>query len=83
MFICEDCGHVFEEDGAFTYIEGHGFNDGLGEVFKLCPLCKSTEISIAKYCYGCDEYFSGEYVEVANGDTYCEKCFIIKDTFND
>lgn len=81
--MCEDCGHIFNEEDAVKYLDRHGFNDSLGEEFRLCPKCKSTEISIAQYCYGCDEYFIGDYVEVANGDTYCENCFMLKNTYDD
>lgn len=80
MLICENCNAAIEEDNCGTYWDMHGFEYGLGESYHQCPYCKSLDVHNAVLCSGCDEYFCGEYVQVASGEIYCEKCFVTKDT---
>jgi hypothetical protein len=80
MLLCTNCNTPIEENECGTYTEMHGFDGGIGEEYPQCPHCKSTDVYGAMLCSGCDEYFCGEYVQVLNGDVYCERCFTIKDT---
>lgn len=37
MYICENCGEIFNEPR--TYYESHGFTDGRYEQRSCCPVC--------------------------------------------
>jgi len=57
MYICNDCGEVFE-DCKVVY-EPHPY--GMGSAYEkwyLCPHCDSTDIDEAKECERCGEYFA-------------------------
>ena len=80
MLLCTNCYSSIEENECGTYTDMHGFEYGLGETSWQCPHCKSTDVYNAVLCDGCNEYFCGDYVQVSNGNIYCEECFVIKDT---
>ena len=61
MYICEDCGHVFETPEKFA--EAHG------EHYEGCPECGSS-FAVADECKDCGEYFS---IHDLNGGI-CEDC---------
>ena len=54
MLYCLDCGAVFAEENAGTFLEHHG---ALGaERWQCCPECRSTEIVSAACCQHCGTY---------------------------
>lgn len=56
MFICMDCGHVFEE----PRVEHERMADFWGapawEEFGVCPNCGSVEYDTAEQCERCGEW---------------------------
>ncbi len=67
MLRCEECGHIFENGEQTEWIETHGFNDGTGEHFSGCPICKGSFEEVDP-CPICDSYN-----HEAN-ETYCDNC---------
>lgn len=69
MFICNECGHIFDEPG--TWNEYHPYGEGyVAESWSGCPHCHEG-YSEAVECECCGEYFAKE--EMHNG--MCEECF--------
>lgn len=71
MYICFDCGLVFENLRCYT--ERHGLDDPPYETYYGCPECGGA-YGTTMCCDGCGEWIRGEYVEV-KGSNYCENCF--------
>ena len=68
MFICTDCGRVFEEPK--KHIEYHPYGEGYaGEEFYFSPCCNSG-YDEAEECEFCGEYHSAEDLY----DGVCEHC---------
>ena len=55
IYICEGCGHVFEEP--MEWEERHGFTHGPFEKWSLCPVCQDG-YSEAFMCDMCGEWKS-------------------------
>lgn len=76
MYICRDCGRVFDNPAFF--FENHGFDYGPAEKWDCCPFCGSVSFDEAVYCDGCHEAVSEEEAVTirANDRTYhfCEAC---------
>lgn len=68
MYRCEACGHLFEEGEEYRWTETHGFNDGLGEQFSGCPVCKETGYYEVKPCKNCASYNHHE------DEKFCDEC---------
>lgn len=66
MYVCEECGHLFEEGEQKTYKESYG------EEFVGCPLCggnfKETEP-----CEICGKH--SNLTTTFEGKEYCYECF--------
>lgn len=78
MFICLDCGCVFEEGK--QYIDD-GHDRPPYDTFYGCPRC-AGDYAETDICDSCGEWIDTEtYVEV-NGYKYCENCFTIKELVN-
>ena len=70
MFICLDCGHVFDEPD--TWNEHHPYGEGhAAEAWCGCPRCGGS-FEEAKRCSRCDNYFSRDELE----DGMCNECHI-------
>ena len=67
MYRCENCGNVFEDPA--IVIERHGFSDGPGEEFGVCPYCNG-DYAEAKQCEHCSEWF----VEDDLCEGWCDSC---------
>lgn len=68
MFVCENCGDVFEE--CETVEEQHPYGEGYAtERWAVCPCCGSSNIDEAKKCEHC-----GEWVAELKDDL-CEECY--------
>ena len=74
MFVCLECGRVFEE--AIEWEENHGLDYGPYEKWSGCPSCKGDYVE-AYPCDGCDDWITGQYVKLSNGERFCENCFYI------
>ena len=68
MWICKDCGEVFEEP-IVTRDDpspaGVSLSSGYYE-FESCPRCESFDIEKATECRSCGEWF--------DGDMLCDNC---------
>lgn len=68
MYICNECGEVFEEPK--IYEEHHPYGMGYAvEKIAVCPHCKDTDIDEAKVCQRCGEYVAELY------DSMCDACY--------
>ena len=77
MYVCLDCGKVFEEPKYWE--EEHGLDSPPYELWKGCPVCGGDFVE-AVICDGCREPITSEYIEIPDeSKVYCEKCFIVKD----
>ena len=73
MYICENCGEVFDEPK--TIYETHGLPCPPYEAWSACPNCESTNISDAKQCSHCGEWVAEtreDLCDVCYGDMYDE-----------
>ena len=73
MYICNECGVVFEEPDVERDV--HYWLDGCpAEEHLICPSCGENSFSEALECEGCGCYFSSEsdnaYID-EKGDKYC------------
>lgn len=76
MFICLDCGCVFDEPK--HWIETHGLDSPPYEEWDGCPSCGGTYAETHK-CDNCGDWINGEYVKLKNGNKYCENCYEIRE----
>lgn len=72
-YVCVACGSLFDQPADF--IETHGLDTPPYEHIYTSPCCHENFVE-ARYCSGCDEVITTEtYVQVQNGERYCEQCF--------
>ena len=76
MFICLDCGCVFDEPK--HWIETHGLDSLPYEEWDGCPSCGGTYAETYK-CDNCGDWINGEYVKLKNSDNFCENCYEIRE----
>lgn len=76
MFVCIECGHVFEEPQYWE--ERHGFDYGPGEEWSGCPECGSSYTRTYE-CDCCGEWITGKYVKTEDGYRYCSECYFEHD----
>lgn len=70
MYICKDCGCVFDE--AYSYEERHPYGDTYAsEYFSCCPAC-GGDYDEAVRCADCGEWVSEEELH----SELCEECFL-------
>ena len=75
MYICLDCGKIFETPAHFA--ESHGFDTPPYEEFDGCPECGGAFVE-AFECEHCGQLITGDYIELADGSRYCEECYCFK-----
>jgi hypothetical protein len=71
LFVCLDCGHLFEHPQKVQ--EKHGLEDGPFEEFYACPVCSGAYVT-APICDGCDEYITDDYLQTKDGSIWCQDC---------
>lgn len=74
MFICLDCGKLFEEPK--YYVETHGLDTPPYETWNGCPTCAGAYVETFE-CSKCGEWITGDYIEV-DGNLICEECYYVK-----
>lgn len=74
MFVCYDCGALFEEPKIWT--ETHGLDTPPYESYAGCPSCGGAFTGTHK-CNECGEWIVGEYVQVISGPRICESCYSV------
>ena len=72
MFICLDCGEIFEKPKIFT--ENHGLGSPPYEELYGCPLCGGSYAETYK-CDVCGKYVEDEYLTTDKGDIICDNCY--------
>ena len=73
MFICLECGTLFEEPEYWT--ETHGLDTPPYEHCCGCPSCSGAFTETYR-CDSCDEWIVGSYIKLENGERICEDCYI-------
>lgn len=77
MYICLDCGCIFENPR--KYVETHGLDSPPYEEWNGCPYCGGVYTE-ARKCDGCEKWIDGEFVEILpSHEVYCDECFELKD----
>ena len=74
MYVCLECGHLFEEGEEKTVYETHGFSTPPYEEFRVCPRC-SGPYTNAFRCDCCDDWITGDYIKTDDGQRYCDNCY--------
>lgn len=72
MFICLDCGEIFEKPKIFT--ETHGLGSPPYEELYGCPLCGGSYAETYK-CDVCGKYVEDEYITTDKGYIICDNCY--------
>ena len=76
MYVCVNCGQLFEMPAHVT--EKHGFDYPPYEEVAMCPFCGGDFVETYQ-CEECGEYIDGEYIQLANGECYCQNCYEVLD----
>ena len=75
MFVCTECGEVFEEP--INWEETHGLDTPPYEQWSGCPVCRGCYVEASK-CDCCNEYITTDtYVKTEGGERYCENCYMV------
>ena len=75
MFVCLDCGCVFDEPE--RYVDTHGLDSPPYEVWYGCPYCGGAYRETYS-CDACGNWIDTDtYVEIGD-ERYCENCFTIR-----
>ena len=72
MFVCIECGRVFEEP--VSWEEKHGLDSPPYEELTGCPYCYGAYTE-AYRCVCCDEFISDNYIKTEDDKRYCNNCF--------
>jgi hypothetical protein len=71
MFVCLDCGRIFENPK--HYRDSHGFDYGPYEQWDGCPSCGGAYAE-AYECDECGRWITSEYIKTVSGQRICENC---------
>lgn len=76
MLICRDCGNIFFEEDHETVCENRGEFWGAPayQGYIVCPACESEDITEAKQCDLCGEYFDPDEAYYADIYRVCPVC---------
>lgn len=72
-YYCLDCEGVF--DTPLQYTEYHNGVDVPGELFYVCPFCRSSDFVPAKKCDVCSDYIKDDYIITEDGQIICGNCY--------
>ena len=74
MYICNDCGEIFDEPA--TEYEYHPYGMGYArEEWAVCPCCSSTCFEEARVCENCGEVITDDYEFGENDEYLCPDCY--------
>lgn len=76
MFVCNDCGEVFEECKVIEEPRPYGMGFAI-EYLSVCPCCGEGGIEEAKRCENCGEYGLADNMKhsEANELYLCDICY--------
>lgn len=80
MFLCVDCGALFEEPR--IHIERHGLDAPPYEKWTACPECGGGYVKTMR-CKFCGDWITGDYVELDDESVVCECCYMVKNIVED
>ena len=71
MWICNDCGEMFQEPKKVYENQGEFWGAPAWEAFGACPFCESTDIDEMKRCKRCGEWIeSGDLCDCCEDDLF-------------
>lgn len=79
---CLNCKSVFDEDETSKYEQRSEFwGAPCSETFCSCPYCGSEDIieDEPPKCDCCGKYCTSDFVEIRDGQHFCNDCYQIKD----
>lgn len=71
MFVCLECGHIFDIPMCFE--EKHGLDTPPYEQIIGCPKCGGVYTD-AYVCDHCGEWIVDDYIKIGE-DRYCQNCY--------
>ena len=76
MFICLECGRIFNEDEIDVWEESRGEFWGMpcSETVDGCPSCGGDYVETYR-CDCCNEWIDGSYIKLESGERICENCY--------
>lgn len=73
MFVCIECGNIFEFP--MRFVETYGLDTPPYQEFTCCPDCGGAYAEAHK-CDHCGEWIDGTYIKLDNGNRFCENCYM-------
>ena len=75
MYICRECGNIFDENEIAIWKEERGEYWGAPcyETVSGCPCCKGDYVKTYR-CNCCREWIEGGYIKI-DDKRYCEYCY--------
>ena len=74
MFICCECGKVFEDIIRWREDRGECFGFPSYEEYSGSPCCHESYAEAYK-CDCCDRWIDGPYIRLISGERICENCY--------
>ena len=76
LFVCLECGHLFEEDDVAVWEESRGEYWGTPcyEEVTGCPHCKGDYVKTYR-CDCCEEWITDTYIKTDDDKRYCSHCY--------
>jgi DNA-directed RNA polymerase subunit RPC12/RpoP len=71
LFVCLECGAIFEEP--VYWEEKHGLDTPPYEQLSGCKVCRGSYTETYQ-CSGCGEWIVDDYIKI-NNDRYCQDCY--------
>ena len=81
MYVCKECGNVFDRPFRITECLEFFGQPCVREEF--CSPCCKASYEQSQPCAICGEVICGDYIEMANGERICDSCYVRKTIFND
>lgn len=79
MYICSECLETFVEPK--HWVEKHGLDSPPYEEWDGCPHCGGAYRETI-FCDGCEKPIVEVYVQLKNGEKYCENCFRLENIWD-
>lgn len=79
MYICLDCGCIFENPRKYT--ETHGLDSPPYEEWNGCPYCGGFYTETYR-CDLCGKYIEDEYITTDRGDIICDNCYTVHSVYD-
>ncbi len=77
MFICNDCGEIFDEPRQSIILHDE-VDCQREEYYDTCPSCGENDIDVVVQCTVCNDYIAEykreDYVAFESGDVVCNEC---------